>query len=394
MADRPAVFMETEDLAEQEETSPPVELVSPKPGPTLAEFADFLKGPKAVPLLAVVGIFGLLFLAFLYFARSFILPVVLATVLSFLFRPVVKMLCHLRIPQPVGAAMVLAVAMFLIGNGVSYLSRPASEMIEQLPNNIRRVEAKFWEWLPSMIHLKRAANQVTHPGQEETEQPPKVEIKSGNYSDALFSYTTSFLAGALETIVLLYFLLASGQMFMQKLVKVLPSFHDKKNAVEIAHEVQENISRFLFTITVINACLGTCVGVVLFFFGMSNALLWGVAAAMLNFLPYFGPIIGVALLTLAGLVHFDSVALGLMPPAIYLGLHTIEANFITPTVIGKRLTLNPVVIFVSLMFWMWLWGVPGAVLAVPLLMIIKIFCDHFKPLAPFGEFLSGSEDAH
>src|SRR3954463_12096640 len=151
--------METEDIGEREDTSDSVELVSSTPGPTLAEFANFLKGPKAVPSLAVVGIFGLLVLAFLYFARSFVLPVVLATVLSFLFRPVVKTLCHMRIPQPVGAAVVLAVALFLIWNGVSYLSHPASEVIEQLPTNIRTVERKFREWLPSMIHLKRAANE-------------------------------------------------------------------------------------------------------------------------------------------------------------------------------------------------------------------------------------------
>src|SRR5689334_5025747 len=140
MADVLALTMETEDIAEPEETSASGAILSSKREPTLAEFTDFLKGPRAVPSLALVGIFGLLFLAFLYFARSFILPVILATVLSFLFRPVVKMLCHMRIPQPVGAALVLAVALSLIGNGVSYLSKPASDMIEQLPNNIRKVE--------------------------------------------------------------------------------------------------------------------------------------------------------------------------------------------------------------------------------------------------------------
>ena len=381
--------MESEDLLE--EVQPPQHRVAPaKSPPSLAQFTEFLKGPKGVASLSVVGIFALCVLAFLYFARAFVLPVVLATILSFMLRPMVKGLCRLRLPQPVGAGLVLVVVLFLIGNGVSYLSRPASDMFEQLPQNIRSVERKLRQWLPSMMHLRRAANEVTQRGPEDPAAPQKVEIKTNNYSD-VFSYTTSFLGGLLETIVLLYFLLAFGQMSMQKIVKVLPSFHEKQQALEIVHEVQESISRFLFTITIINVALGICVGVVLFAFGMSNALLWGVAAALLNVLPYFGPIAGVALLTLAGLVHFDSVGPGLLPPAIYLGLHTIEANFITPTVIGKRLTLNPVVIFVSLMFWMWLWGIPGAVLAVPLLMIIKIFCEHFKPLAPFAEFLSGSD---
>ncbi|MDB6031565.1 MAG: conserved rane protein of unknown function [Verrucomicrobiales bacterium] len=387
--------MKLEDVTEKEHSSDALEFLTHRPAqPTLAEFTAFLKGPKAVASIALVGIFVLLTMAFLYFARAFALPVVLAMILSFLFGPVVRLMAGFHIPRPVGAALVLLMSLFLIGNGVSYLTKPANEVITMLPQNIRRVEHKIREWLPSMIHIKRAANEVSHPGADENEPATKVEIKSNTYSDLLFSYTTSFIGGTLETLVLLYFLLASGDMFMHKLVKVLPRFHDKKHAVEIVHEVQGNISRFLLTITSINTCLGLVVGLVLYGFRMPNALLWGVAVALLNFLPYFGPVVGVAMLAMAGLIHFDSVTLGLIPPAVYLGLHTIEANFITPTVLGRRLTLNPVVIFLSLMFWMWLWGVAGAVLAVPLLMIIKIFCEHFKPLAPFGEFLSGSDDPH
>jgi predicted PurR-regulated permease PerM len=387
--------MKLEDVTEKEHSSDTLEYASHPPArATLAEFTAFMKGPKAVASIALVGIFVLLTMAFLHFAKAFMLPVVLAIILSFLFGPVVRLMASIHIPRPVGAALVLLMALFLIGNAVSYLTKPANEMITTLPQNIRRVERKIREWLPSMIHIKRAANEVSHPGVDENEPSTKVEIKTNSYSDFLFSYTTSFLGGTLETLVLLYFLLASGDMFMHKLVRVLPRFHDKKHAVEIVHEVQGNISRFLLTITSINICLGLLVGLVLYGFQMPNALLWGVAVALLNFLPYFGPVMGVAMLAMAGLIHFDSVTLGLIPPAVYLGLHTIEANFITPTVLGRRLTLNPVVIFLSLMFWMWLWGVAGAVLAVPLLMIIKIFCEHFKPLAPFGEFLSGSNDPH
>jgi predicted PurR-regulated permease PerM len=387
--------MKLEDVTEKEHAPERLEVSAHRPvKATLAEFTAFLKGPKAVTSMAMVGIFVLLTLGFLQLAKAFVLPVVLAVILSFLFRPVVRTLADVGIPRAIGAALVLVLSLFLIGNGVSYLTKPANEMIVELPQNIRKAERKLREFLPSMIHLKRAANEVTHTGSDETELATKVEIKSNTYSDLLFNYTTSFLGGTLETIVLLYFLLASGDMFMHKLVRVLPRFHDKKHAVEIVHEVQGNISRFLLTITIINSCLGLIVGLVMYAFQMPNALLWGVAAAFLNFLPYFGPVAGVALLTMAGLIHYDSVGLGLLPPAIYLGLHTIEANFITPTVLGRRLTLNPVVIFLSLMFWMWLWGIAGAVLAVPLLMIIKIFCEHFKPLAPFGEFLSGSDDPH
>jgi predicted PurR-regulated permease PerM len=387
--------MKLEDVTEKERSLDALEVASPRSaGPTLAEFTAFLKGPKAVGSIALVGIFVLLTLAFLYFARAFALPVVLAVMLSFLFRPVVRWMANIHIARSVGAALVLLTTLFLIWMGVSYLTKPANEMIRALPQNIRQAEHKIREWLPSMIHIKRAANEVSHPGADESDPSSMVGFKSSNYSDLLFTYTTSFLGGTLETLVLLYFLLASGDMFMHKLVKVLPTFHDKKHAVEIVHEVQGNISRFLLTVTCINTCLGLIVGLVLHGFQMPNALLWGVAVALLNFLPYFGPVAGVAMLAMAGLLHFDSVTLGLIPPAVYLGIHTIEANFITPTVLGRRLTLNPVVIFLSLMFWMWLWGVAGAVLAVPLLMVLRIFCEHFKPLAPFGEFLSGSDDPH
>jgi predicted PurR-regulated permease PerM len=116
--------------------------------------------------------------------------------------------------------------------------------------------------------------------------------------------------------------------------------------------------------------------------------LWGALAGLLNFIPYFGPFTVVIVLTLVGVSTGESVGEGLLPPLIYLGVHALEANFITPMILGRRLTLNPVVIFTSLIFWTWLWGIAGALLAVPLLMTLKIICDHFKPMAPVGEFLS------
>ena len=149
------------------------------------------------------------------------------------------------------------------------------------------------------------------------------------------------------------------------------------------------LSSSLFTITVINFGMGLLVALVMLLLGMPNPVLWGVVAGLLNFIPYFGPLTMTLVLVLAGFLTFDSTLQAILPAAVYLGIHTTESNFLTPTVVGRRLTLNPVVIFVSLMFWTWLWGMPGALLAVPLLMTLKILCDHIRPLAPIGEFLSG-----
>jgi predicted PurR-regulated permease PerM len=225
------------------------------------------------------------------------------------------------------------------------------------------------------------------PDKRPAERTPKLQIQT-NLAESALSFTTSFLGGVLETLVLLYFLLASGDLFLRKLARVMPTSRDKEEATAIVHEVQHNISRFLFTITCINVCVATLVSGIFYVVGMDNPLLWGALAGLLNFIPYFGPFTVVIVLTLVGVSTGESVGEGLLPPLIYLGVHALEANFITPMILGRRLTLNPVVIFTSLIFWTWLWGIAGALLAVPLLMTLKIICDHFKPMAPVGEFLS------
>ena len=360
------------------------------PNADLTDLEKLFKGERPISSIAIVGMFLLAMIAFFYFAKVFFLPIVLAIILSFLFKPVVKCLARIKVPQPLGAAIVLVGALLLLSNGASQLAKPATEFIDKFPESLRQVENKLRNLVRQAERLTRAAAQVQEITRtsEET-SAPKVEVKRTSLPDNIFSATTSFLAGAIETLVLLYFLLASGELFLQKLVKVLPNFHEKKKATEIAHEVQQNISAFLFTVTLINLTLGGLVGLGVWMAGLSNPILWGAAAALLNFVPYFGPIVGVCLLAFAGLMSFQSLGHALIPPAIYLGLHALEANFLTPTILGRRLTLNPILIFISFMFWTWLWGIPGALLSVPLLMILKIFCDHFKSLAAIGEFLSG-----
>ena len=192
-------------------------------------------------------------------------------------------------------------------------------------------------------------------------------------------------------IVLLYFLLASGDLLLRKTVAIMPSVREKQEALNLSRDMEQTISRYLFTITIINLILALLVALCLACLDMPNPILWGATAGLLNFVPYFGPILMSIVLVLAGMLSFESTGRALTPAIIYLSIHAVEANLITPAVIGRRLTLSPVAIFLSIMFWTWLWGMPGALLSVPLLMTIKIVCDHVKPLAPVGEFLSGEE---
>jgi predicted PurR-regulated permease PerM len=204
----------------------------------------------------------------------------------------------------------------------------------------------------------------------------------------LVSWGGSVLAGAVETLVLLYLLLASGDMFLQKLVYVMPTLSDKKRAVEISHEIQQNISNYLFAVSLINIGLGIIVSGGLYFMGVPNAAMWGMLVAVLNFVPYFGPVAGIILLGTVGLLTFDTLWKGVLPPAWYLLLHLLEANLVTPVLLGRRFTLNPVVIFVFLIFCTWLWGVPGALLSVPMLVAIKIISDRVPSLSAVSELVT------
>jgi predicted PurR-regulated permease PerM len=360
--------------------------------PDISELANFMRRARALVPSAVLGLFFFASVGFLYFARPFLMPVVLAFLLSFLLKPVVAALKRFRIPESIGGAIVLAA--FLIGLGflASQVTTPAIQWARSAPEDLRQAEKRFQRFLIPAKQITKAAESVEHIAKGATETPSsaaKVEVQASTFTGAMLEFTTHFVAGAVEMIVLLYFLLAAGDLFLKKVVRVLPTLRDKKKAVEITGELQSNISTFLFTITVINICLGAVVGTTLWFLGLPSPILWGVVAAFLNFIPYFGPLTGILIIGLAAAATFDSPGRILLAPTLYLTFHAIESNFITPFILGRRLTLNPVVIFISLIFWTWIWGIPGALLAVPMLMTLKILCDHFKPLASVGEFLSG-----
>ena len=212
-------------------------------------------------------------------------------------------------------------------------------------------------------------------------------MKGPSLSSRLVGTTREILTGLVEVLLLLYFLLAVGDMFLQKLIKVLPQFRDKKKAVAIARDTEAAVSTYLYTVTLINVGQGVAAGLGMMLVGMPNAGLWGVLAGLLEFIPYVGSAAMTAMLLMAGLVTFDTTGHALLPAAVYLATNFVQSNLISPMVLGSRLTLNPVAIFIGLVFWLWIWGIPGAFIAVPLLATFKIFCDHIESLAPIGEFL-------
>jgi predicted PurR-regulated permease PerM len=247
---------------------------------------------------------------------------------------------------------------------------------------------------PRLAHFSQAADAVNNLAatEEEQKKAPAVEIKT-NRVPSFINWTGTFLAGLGESLVLLYLILASGDLFLHKLVRVMPTMRDKKRAVDISHEIQQQISNYLFSVSLINLGLGLIVGGGLYWLGVPNPAMWGMLIALLNFVPYFGPVAGISLLAVVGLLTFDNLWQALLPPAWYLLLHLLEANFITPVLLGRRFTLNPVVIFVSLIFWTWLWGVPGALLSVPILVSIKVICERVPSMSHVSELLTSESNS-
>jgi len=347
--------------------------------------------------LAMTVVAVLLVLYTIYFAREFLMPITFAALLSFLFSPIVRALTRLRVPAPLGAALVVLSLLTLIGAGAYRLSTPAERWIEDAPATIQTARTRLGGLLRPVEKVTATAATVANATDSVSGRGgrPRAEIvvrQGPSLASRAFGTTQRFLTALLEIIVLLYFLLASGDLFLQKLIKVLPNLREKRAAVVIAREVEAAISTYLLAAAIVNVVEGAVVAIAMYLIGMPNPALWGVLVALFEFVPYIGAAAMVVILGVAALTAFDSIGHALLAPAVYLGINLIQGNVVTPLFQGERLALNPVAIFVGLAFWFYVWGVPGAFLAVPLLAAFKILCDHIESLASVGEFLSQRDD--
>ena len=346
---------------------------------------------SGAPGFAVKGLFLLALFYTFYFARSLLLPVILALLLSLILSPAVRALKRMLVPEPIGAAAVVAGLTAILVWGLVQLFEPASDWLAKMPQIAEQVERKLSTLRRSVEQVSDAAAKVEAltTVEAETNRSAQVVAKSPSLLSRVVSGTQDAIIAAGATIVLLYFILASGDLFMRKLVRVLPTLDDKKTAVAVARTIQSAIAQYLFTISCINVGLGVATAAVLHLVGMPNAILWGVMVALFNYVPYIGPALSGIVLTVVAFLTFEHMNEVLLVPAAYFALETIEGQFITPILTGRSLTLNPVMIFLSMLLWGWIWGVIGALMAVPILMTVKIFCNHVESLHGLGEFLTG-----
>lgn len=349
--------------------------------------------PTARMTPAQVILVGLSITAFLYFARPVVLPLFLACLGAMALKPLMHGLSLLHIPAVPAAAIVLVLLVAALAVGFVQLGRPAIHWVDDAPQHMTELRGRLQKLFPSAVRVSHSLDKVGDLGATEAEKKDEqkkvstVEIKDQRGTTSVLNWTGTILGGLIEILVLIYLLLASGDLFMHKLVRVMPTLRDKKRAVDISHEVQSNISNYLFSVSLINLCLGVVAAIGFYFFGVPKAAMWGMLVAILNFVPYFGPVVGAALLAVVGLLSFDTLWEWLMPACWYLVLHLLESNLVTPVLLGRRFTLNPVAIFVSLIFWLWLWGIPGALLSVPILVSIKAVCDRIPSASYVSELI-------
>jgi predicted PurR-regulated permease PerM len=345
-----------------------------------------LPGVRSVML---TGIFVLMLFYTLYFTADIVVPLIFALLLKLLLQPGLRQLSRLHLPAPLGAAAMIALLFGLLVAGGYSLAGPASSWAQKAPQSLPRLEQRLSLMRRPIDMLQQATQQLQKIAQGPGDTSQSVTVKGPGLMEYLFSGTRSLMSGLGITVVMLFFLLAWGDLFMRRLVEILPSFRDKKQAVSISRDVESNISAYLITITVMNALVGLATALAMWAIGLPDPALWGALAFVLNYVLILGPLTGIATFFLVGLLSFDTLWQSLLPPAAYLLIHIIEGELVTPLLVARRFTLNPVLVVGSLIFWDWMWGIPGALLAVPMLAVFKVVCDGLRPLSAIGHFIGG-----
>lgn len=334
----------------------------------------------------------LITLTVIYFARDLLLPIVLALFIALTFRPSIRYLSSKSVPPLLTATVVFSL---LFGGGFSifyFASGPIVAWFEDAPQLLNAFAEKFGglkSWLNTITRVTDNLQSVAVAPNEAAAQ--EVVIRE-SMLPAIFSMLTGYpiqvLVTLLTTLVLAVFLMASGNLFYEKLVRILPTLSERKRALHIAYEIEKQVSAYVFTLTTINFVMGLLVGIIFHLLGMPLPYLWGLLAFLFNFIPYVGALSGIALSGFMAIITFDSVGYALLIPLAYGVCAIAESEIISPQIMGRSLQMNSVAILLSLAFWTWMWGIAGCGLALPFLVTMKVFCDHIDGLSGLGEFIA------
>ncbi|HXE84183.1 MAG TPA: AI-2E family transporter [Gemmatimonadales bacterium] len=356
------------------------------------------RSPLSIQLIA-----GVVVIAALALGHEFFIPIALALCFHALLRPVVRFLEGLHVPTALGAALVSLTALGLIVVAGFGLSGPIGGFMERAPESIAKARVKIHEMgtpfrrvseaaagrdstaqQPDSTHRKPAPAPASPPA-----SPPSGGggVVGGSFVATVLGQGTAFLAGLIEVLVLLYLMLAAGNTLFRKLIKVVPGPDEKRTASDVLHQTESIVARYLVVTALINFVQAIGVGLAMWWIGMPDPLMWGVLTFALEFIPYVGGAINVALLLVTGFTAFSGTGKILLGPALYLVITTLQNNVISPYAYGDRLKLNPLAVMICVMFFWFIWGIPGVFLSIPIAATLKVLGDQVPRFSALGELL-------
>ena len=326
-----------------------------------------------------------------YFARDLILPVMVGFLIALTLSPVNRSLQSIGFPAGVSATFLIVLATSGILAILYFAGETARTWSEDAPRIAQDLQLKLRGMSDAISAVQDASAQVEEMTSSTDTGPQTVVIQQPGLLNTAVSVAASTATSIGVALVLALFLLASGDLFYVKLVQAFPTMREKKRALATVYGIERRVSVYLLTITLINACLGIVVTFALWIIGLEYAYIWGIAAFLLNYLPILGGILGTVLVGVHSIIFFDSLSYALVAPIAYQVLTSIEAQFVTPFLIGKRMELNIVAVFLTVVLWAWLWGISGALVAVPFLLVFKVLCENFPSLETIGNFLGAAD---
>lgn len=333
-------------------------------------------------------------LAILHQTRAIMLPVTLAVLSTFALRPAVRRLRRWKLPDPVGAGLVILLLLGVTILGTVRLSNPAQAWLHSFPENLEKVKVKLAniasQFKPVNDMVEQYQAMTTPPRGRAVGETVTVEIAPSRLSTniSLLTNTSDIITSLLLVIGLTYFFLAFGDTLINNVLRLVGSYSNKKRTVELVYDVERGVVSYLSIVTAINLGLGVTTAVVLWALGLPNPALWGVLIFALNFIPVFGALVGALIIALVSMLTFDSLLYAMVAPLVFILLATVEGNLVTPSVLGRSMSLNPILVFLALIFGGWIWGVGGAFLAVPILAVMKIACERFEQTKPIATIIS------
>jgi len=355
----------------------------------------------SIPL-TLLTVFAVIFI--LDWAQTVFIPLVLGVVVSYALSPLVTQLHKWHVPRTVGAAALLLLIVGGIGSMAFSLHDETVSMIETLPEAAQKLRQTLRTQRSgstgAIENVQKAVDQIEHAASESAAKPAvvprgvtrvQIEQPKFNLRDYLWSGTIgalSFISLAVMVLVLTFFLMASGDTFRRKLVKLSgPTLSKKRITVQMLNEITSQIQRYLLVQVFTSTLVGIATWLAFLWVGMEHAAVWGVAAAVLNLVPYLGAIIITGGTALVAFMQFGSVGMALTVGTISLVINSIEGYLLTPWLSGRASRMNAVVIFAGILFWGWLWGPWGLLLGMPIMMAIKSVCDRVEAFKPVGEFM-------